>query len=181
MSEIINEIVPYTKIKTLRNKTNRTIFNPEIETSYKSPLVLIDYMPIFDYSKINEIEPKFIKEIYVINNIYYLGNYVSSGVLIIQSKDNKFAGVDFPKNSVFFKFEALTSQIEIDYSDDIEKVKNNLPSFSNLLFFQSDRIENNKYMTKFYTSDHLSEYQIIIKCFDMNNNILIKSINFNIF
>ncbi len=134
-------------------------------------LVLIDNIPINNNLAFLAIETNKIDRIELNNCGYIVGNKQYCGIINAFSKNNDMAGIDLPKNSMFFKYSLLN-----DYLENTKKVESHetedthLPDRRNCLYwnpyeeFVAGEINN----FSFYTNDVPGPYQIIVQAISKN-------------
>jgi hypothetical protein len=148
-------------------------YNPDI--SYYKPLILLDYVPVFNAENLLRLSPDLISRIDLINCTYVRGNMKFGGIISVFSKKGDMAGIELPENSYFFDFKTYEPQDEIsfpDYSD--SKSNERIPDFRNTMywnpFLQGHPSET--ISCEFYTSDNTGEYQVIIRGITEQGSIL---------
>jgi len=181
--EVFNEIIPYVVVRKSKGKYRIIVMNSETNQVYKEPLVLIDNLPVFNNEEIVKIHPTNIKSIDVINKTYVIGDYIFSGVILINTKTNNFAGVKFPDESVFVEYTSITPSVQYispQYNSE-EKLLCRAPDFRNLLYWNPNiTLKNDSNTVSFYCSDHCSEYEIIIRGVTKNGTHCFGSSSFTV-
>jgi hypothetical protein len=138
LEEVFNEIIPYTKIRTVKNEKKCIVYDRQLSYNYDNPLILVDNIPIFNVNHVLEIPPNKVEEIGIINKTYLLGNNFLKGIVLIKTKTENFGGVKMPNGSNFFEYTTLSSQ---SYPS-INTQKEN--KFSNLIYFNANLNLDNK-------------------------------------
>jgi len=168
LDEVFYEIVPYVRIKNKKGNYTISVRDPAQNIYYDKPLILLDYIPIFDINEIMKIHPTKVQRIEVVNGIYMLGDHALWGVVSLQTNTRNFGGARFPEGSVFVEYQTVTlSQFftSNEYNTE-EKSKSRLPDFRNLLFWDPKvELSTNKTTVSFYASDHASEYDVVVRGF----------------
>ena len=156
METVINEIVPFVRAKKRKGHFAISVFDDKLQMEYQKPLILIDNIPVDDVADLMKISPALVQEIRVINRIYYLGDFLLQGVVMIHTKEGRFGGISIPDDAVFIKYKTLSSQTSFI------PVQGGEDTFRNVLFWSSGNMPADLPTTfAFYTSQHLSEYDII--------------------
>ncbi len=174
LEEVFSEIIPYVSVKRKSKVPYLSVFNEEREIYYNSPLVLLDFISIYNIDALLKIKPVNLSKIDVINRSYCLGDYSYDGIVSIITKNNQFSDYEFPDNVVFLNFEGTSDLYDfyhVNYSE-TEDIKSRIPDFRTTLYWNPNVKINTPF---FYTSDHCSDYQIIITGVDDKGNI-VKSI-----
>lgn len=82
--------------------------NPQME--YLKPLVLLDYIPVYNFNKILELNISKIYSYEIVNEVYVRDDKIFGGVLNIISRRNDFANYKFPASAQFVPFTLLSDQ-----------------------------------------------------------------------
>ena len=94
-----------------------------------------------------------------------------NGIIRITTKTKDFAEISFPDESVFLEYQTVTPQSYPIFPNYLNATnKNRIPDFRSLLYWNSDiSITNKNKVIKFFASDHCSDYEIIVKGYNKNN------------
>lgn len=183
LQEFFIELIPQTSI--IKRKEGTTIvmkgYNPDI--AFYKPLILLDFVPVFNAENLLKLSPELISRIEVINSTYVRGNMCFGGIISIFSKKGDMAGIELPENSYFFDFKTFEPQNGISlpvYPD--SKGNERIPDFRNTLYWnpvvQGNPGETISY--DFYTSDNTGEYKVIIRGISEEGSILEGHCNFSV-
>jgi hypothetical protein len=168
MKEVFDEIIPFVKLKETDGHFRFSVFDKETEMLFRDPLILLDHIPVSDPDEIMKIHPSLVYSVGVITRVYVLGSNTFQGVISIQSKTGDFAGISYPSGSVFVEFQTLTPSSKLTFPtyDNINTFNKHLPDFRTLLFWDDDiKLSSLNHAFTFYTSDHCSAYDIIVRGF----------------
>ena len=84
----------------------------------------------------------------------------------IATNTDNFADYDFSGESVYVDFQTITTSdhpVLPEYNSENKK-KSRIPDFRNMLFWKPDLLLSDKDVSfSFYTSDHYSKYDIIVR------------------
>lgn len=167
MEELFTEIVPTAKYRKNREQYSFAIFDSKGNIISENPLILLDKIPVFDAVKIMELDISLIEKVEVINRNYILGENTFNGVIMLTTKTKNFAGIEFPKSSVFIEYPTIQKSDDIDFSagKNLPKDKR-IPDFRTTLYWNPNvkMLQNGNEIT-FQTSDSKGIYDIIIKGF----------------
>ena len=83
--------------------------NSSIEV-YK-PLIMIDHISVFDHEALLALSPEKIDRIDLISDVYLKGSVPFGGVLAIHSRKGDMAGIDLPRGSYFFDYQAFHPEL----------------------------------------------------------------------
>lgn len=181
--EVINEIVPSVRLKENNNQYRFTIFDDKAELTYENPLVLLDNIPVTDINELVKIHPAMIEKIELMNHPYILGDYTIWGLILITTKTDNFAGLKLPEESAFLNYQTQTNSasfIPLQFGAELEENSSN-PFFHTTLYwnpyFNSDQdVEK----ISFYTSDNVSEYDLIVRGIKSDGSPYFGSVTFTV-
>jgi hypothetical protein len=167
IEEFLFELVPEVTVSYQKNI-------PSIHTSKRNAyqnlpfLILIDNIPISDVRTFLNIKPNAIKTIELIDNSYVIGDSKYNGVIHAFSKNQNIAGIDLPKNSLFFNYHTYSPS---KTCKDYRLINSRTPDRRNCLYWNPDLDLSNTNTTSFsfYTSDIQGDYEIIVHCISKIN------------
>lgn len=171
MQELFVEIVPNANFRKSKGQYSFVIFDSNGDPMPGSPLVLLDNIPIFDANKIMQLDIALIEKVDVIYKTYILGENVFQGVIMITGKTKNFAGVEFPKSSIFVEYQGIDESGEILSEQGISD-NCRIPDFRTTLYwnpFMSIRPGSNCF--SFQTSDSKGKYDIVVKGYDSKGKL----------
>jgi len=166
LEEFFFELIPTVYMHRVKEERYFIIQGEYGDISNYPPLILLDYVPVFDVRNILPVSPQQIEYIDIINRIYIRGSNSYGGIISIVSKDGDRAGVKLPSGSSFFSYSTFSSGIEpvfTDYSP--QENAERIPDLRTTLYWAphmnispggQDKLE-------FYTSDIAGEYMIVIR------------------
>lgn len=165
LEEVFDEIVPLVNIGKRNKHSFFTVYDDINKTTYNDPLILYDNVPVFNLNKLLGINPKYIKQIKVINRRYIIGNYIFNGIIFITSKTGKFPGINVSENYKIINYQTCSKTIKTQYPYYQSTDKNNkhIPDFRSTLYWNPDLKVFDSKTIEFYTSDYCSEYEVIIR------------------
>lgn len=179
LEEVFNEIVPHASIKRRDKIPYLSVFDETRNVHYDNPLLLLDFVPIFNIEEFLNINPLNVKSIAVINRSYRLGEIDYRGVVNVSTKKNNFSEYPFPNNVVFFDFEGVSFPYNFKnkkYFEDNSQ-QNRIPDFRTVLYWnpnvKTDTIS-------FFTSDYCADYQVLITGIDKRGNMIKSLQNFTV-
>lgn len=165
IEDYLNEFLPNIVIRK-RDKTKYFhILGSYPELSIYEPLVLVDFVALYNVDWILSISPKKVDRIEVIEKPYILGNICYGGLIHIISVDGDFAGVNLPSSGQFFKYRMFVSRDSLK----VKKPENpRIPEARNLLYWNSEVQLNNGQSGEyvFFAGDTPGKYTAIIKGMD---------------
>jgi len=174
LKDVFHEIVPLVSLVD-NDAVGLKIYNSRTGTYFSNPLVLIDNIPVFDIEAMLKLNPVFIERIAVVNEKYYLGDYLANGIISIHSKRNNFASIKFSSDAIFLKYKTLSYSSIPDFVcyESIDIKNNRSPDFRNCLYWDT-KVLGGKEKTdySFYASDHCAEYDIVCRCVTKEGKII---------
>ena len=162
---IFRELVPSVKVKNDGGKYSLTVTDPDRRLAQSDPLIMVDFIAIFDVNELMKINPTDLKKIDIYTTPFVLGNTQIEGVILITTKTDNFGGINMPAESAFFEYTTISDSYYFDppiYESD-EQVNSHDADFRNLLFWDASLKVKDFEKVTFYASDHCSEYDIIIR------------------
>jgi hypothetical protein len=169
--EIFHEIVPFARIRSSKNKYEVNVLDPAKNIWHESPLILLDNIPISDPEQFIHLHPSEIERIGIVNKTFVLGENFIHGIVLIETKSQKFSGLDLNPQAVFVDYKMFSAQDEFSaprYNSKAE-LENPSPDFRNTLYWSPNFHLTNDSCISFFTSDQTGQYDIIVKGIDENN------------
>jgi hypothetical protein len=166
MREIFDEITPFVSTQKVKDGFILNIYNEKEGLVYKEPLVMVDFVPVFNTNSILALKPEEISQIEVNNQTQYLGNFEIKGCVNIRTKTKQLGGIKFPQQTVFLNFKGYQPEVKAKFNSyfTAKELENRLPDFRNLLYFGSfSKMPEN---FSFYTSDSEGFYSMKFLFFD---------------
>jgi hypothetical protein len=165
IQEVFNEIVTYTRLRERNGQYQLVVYDDQSQLTYDDPLILLDGIPITDAGLLLNLHPAQIDRIEVMNRTYILGDLTIRGLVSIRTKTDNFGGIDLPDEVVFVNYQtrSLPAKFTPVGRNEIETFNGSVPWFRTLLFYNwinGNAIE--PLFNEFFTSDHQSQYQVIL-------------------
>ncbi|MBU1013287.1 MAG: hypothetical protein KKG99_09780 [Bacteroidetes bacterium] len=162
---IFRELVPSVKVKNDGGKYSLTVTDPDRRLAQSDPLIMVDFIAIFDVNELMKIDPADIKKIDIYTTPFILGNTQIEGVILITTNTDNFGGIKMSAESAFFEYTTVSDSYYFDPPtyESVETANSHDADFRNLLHWHASlKVKDFKKVT-FYASDHCSEYDIIIR------------------
>jgi hypothetical protein len=165
IEDYLNEFLPNIVIRKKDKTKYFQILGGYSELSIYEPLVLVDYVAVYNVDWILSISPKKVNRIEVIEKPYILGDICYGGLIHIISSDGDFAGVNLPSSGQFFKYMMYTPPDLLH----LKKPENpRIPDARNLLYWNPEvelkGRQSNEYVI--FAGDEPGEYTAIIRGVD---------------
>lgn len=167
---VFDELVPRCSVIKRKENFHLIVDNEDEDILYQNPLVLIDNIPVFDMNHLMEIHPSKIEKISVYTEPMVLGDNLIEGLVLVTTRSDNFAGIEMPKGSIFLNYQTISTsnKFEAPRYDKKDKRESRLADFRTTLYWSPKLLIKDKEQINFYTSDHESEYEVIVKGFSMS-------------
>jgi hypothetical protein len=167
MEEVIKEYVKEVHLKKRNKSFQFEVFN-EANISYfkDEPLTLIDGVPVFNVSKIIDLDPLKIKRIDITACNFFKGKEEYNGIVSFVTYNGDLGGYPLNPNTLVIDYEGLQIERRF-YSPTYETTaqqQSRLPDYRNVLYW-SPKLESKKGAASFsfYTSDIPGKYILLIQ------------------
>jgi len=179
LEDYFKELIPSTKIYKKNGKKRIRIVGEYSELSIFEPLVLVDFVPIFNIDALLTISPKHVKRIEVITKPYIMGSIVYGGIIHVVSGDGNFGGVSLPSTGQFFKVQTFEKPINYQNS---KAYNNRVPNTLNCIYWNPDISfgDKNELKLSFDTGDSPGKYYVIVRAFNSSGIEMMKTYSFEI-
>jgi len=107
LEEVFVNLVPSVNVVRRRGERSLRISGGNSGMLVFPPLVLVDYIPVFEREALLDLDPDKLLRIDVINEVYVKGNVSFGGVISILSQKGDMAGIDLSPGSFFFDYGCL--------------------------------------------------------------------------
>lgn len=167
VKEFIFEIMPEITVTTLKDQP--AIHSASMNVFQYYPfLIMLDNIPVTDVAAFLAIRTNTIERFEIVDNSYVIGGAKFNGILNAFSKKQDLAGIDLPKNAMFFKYQMYTGQ---ENEGTYSLTDPRLPDRRTELYWDPDlKIQGAKEASfSFFTSDIPGEYEIIISQISQKN------------
>lgn len=164
MNELFTEIVPNVKARKARGEYELTIYDSNGNEFSTDPLVLVDYVPIFDPDALMAIDPAQVEKTEVIDKVYVLGDYTFNGVVMVTTKTKNYSAISLPGSGIFLEFQGLESDLlPVGISLVDEPLSGSKPDFHTTLYWNPalDPV-NSGTEFRFRTSHNTGIYDIVV-------------------
>ena len=181
--EVFRELVPMVSLRGKIGSRRFHIFDKETLVNYDNPLVLLDFVPVSDIDNLLQIDPSQLEAIDVFYSDYLLGDHTLGGIISLRTQKGDFAGFKWTDNSVFLSYKTL--QAEITFRQPVystpESKNNRKPDFRTLLYWNPKvQLNGEPLSLNFYTSDQLSDYEIVVRGFTEDGKACYGRIDFGV-
>jgi hypothetical protein len=168
MQEVFFELLPGVSLKSRKDVYKITIIDPvDNRVQKRPPVLLIDGVIINDATVIANLDPEIVERIDVIEEKYFVGDYIFYGLINVITRAGDFSCASIPDQALRLKYKAIDQELsftEPEFSLP-DKGLNNIPDFRNTLYWNPSltRGKDGKYTVNFRASDLTGEYEINIQ------------------
>ncbi len=182
MEQLIDEILPFVHARKANGDYSISIQDKEVYTNYSSPLILIDNYPVSNLNAFLELNPKAIEKVSLNYTPQNHGEVRLNGIISFFTKTDNFAGYPTKDASVFINYKTanISQKLKFETYEDNLKLKRKTPDFRNLLYWEPGIRINHQKSVSFYTSDNISEYEIMVRGISEGGELLIGKTSINI-
>ena len=182
LQTVFRELIPSIKVRKKQGDFELTLYDLENGVRFDDPIVLVDNLPIFDMNEVMKVSPRNIKNIALINHPFLLSDETLNGVVMINTSTRNFGGITFNPGSVFMEYQTIANPFKmapIDYSLNQFKSQR-LADFRNMLHWEANLQFTDQSTVEFFTSDHNSVYDVIVKGFTADGKICYGETSFTV-
>lgn len=168
MQEVFFELLMGVFIKTKKSEYKITMNQYAGSTVIESiPSLFVDGVLVKDPSVIAAIDPELVETIDVVQQKYFVGNYLLDGIVNIITKSADFSVAALPDYAIREPYKVIDPQVSFhspDYSTASALVSHK-PDFRNTLYWNPSIKTNNegKASFDFWTSDYKTDFELNIQ------------------
>jgi hypothetical protein len=178
MMDVFNEIVPYCHVKKSGKDVSIQMFDKKTKVVFSQPLILLDGIPFQNDSALLSLSPSKIISIGAIAEPFVHGSEILYGIMNIKSVDGNLGGLKLPNDLAvidYVTYSPLTSQQFKEHKKEADTSKRT-PDFRNTLYWNPSVVLRDDIATvQFYTSDYISDYDIIVRGVNEKGNLIFKT------
>jgi hypothetical protein len=168
VQEVIYEVVPDVRVIRRAGKAFITVSDFKPYSQGFKTLVLLDGIPLADQHELLDLPPNRVKMIQVKNKLFIHGDYLFSGIVNLVSRNEDFAGLKLPAQS-------MTGSFVLPMHDDHKNISGKTPGSPFLpvldpVLFSGDLNPQAKRALQFQTGDLPGNYRIRIFGFDRSGS-----------
>ena len=164
MAEVFNEIAAGVFLRKKDGKEILSIFDPDQQKWYDSPLILLDNVPVFNIASLKKLDPAGIEAIDIYNSDYIIGDYTIGGIISIVSKTENFNGYEWGPQNAFTTFKCMAEPPI--FEQPVQSGERHHPDFRPVLFWQPELTLNPQLETEtipVFTSDQPGVYEVEVR------------------
>jgi len=105
MSQYFTDIPSYVLVKRKNGKRYLRLLDEESNVMSYEPLILVDWIPVDDAERVLAMNPTNIKNIDVVNHLYYHGNQEYGGIIHIHTRERNMADLKFPESNIYLNYQ----------------------------------------------------------------------------
>jgi hypothetical protein len=163
MEEVFINLVTNVNVVRTRGESRLVIQSENSAMGYYDPLILIDYIPVFDHRAVMTLDTRDFVRIEVIGDIYLKGNIVFGGIISLHTREGNMAGIDLPDGSYFFDFISLQRPVPEAKSGSVEGDR--IPDLRNTVLWMEDMLfdPGSTREVTFRAPDAPGEYVVLVR------------------
>lgn len=164
LREFLFELVPEFRIENQKKTTVLKLTRMTSLAAY-SPLCLIDNVPVSHLDDFLKIPTEKIEKIEIIDKPWIAGNTQYNGIIQAFSKKRDMAGINIPRNSVFFRYKFLADEYPVRFPEfENSNRVSRIPDRRNTLYWNGVvHINPGKQQSfTFFTADLKGEYEVVV-------------------
>jgi hypothetical protein len=165
LETVFREIVPKCMVRKKGDQYLIHVVDVQNYFNSENPLILVDHIPVFSVNELFKINPSKIKKIEVSPTNIILGDNLIKGLIMLTTDTEDFGGMNMPKSSTFLEYQTIskTHLFKPISGVSAEDPLNRLANFRTTLYWNPELILEKEKSIQFYTSDHCSEYDVIVR------------------
>jgi hypothetical protein len=177
MEEVFFELLPRVSLKKRNSVFEILITERYNENTFQlSPDLFLDGVKITDAAIIANLDPQNVEKIDVVKDKYAIGTYFFSGILNVVTKSADFRSIPLPDHMIRLPYRVLDPALSFaipDYSSE-ERKMSSIPDFRNTLYWNPSLKpdKEGKIRVEFWTSDVVSDYEIIVQGINEEGEII---------
>ena len=163
LEEIFINLIHDVQFYRRQGKTRIRILSENSSIEVYKPLVMIDHISVFDHEALLALSPEKIDRIDLINDVYLKGSVPFGGVLAIHSRKGDMAGIDLPRGSYFFDYQAFYPELPpVNPSPDLQE---RTPDSRNTLLWSGKLVlqQNKASEVPFTTPGTKGKYVVLVR------------------
>jgi hypothetical protein len=166
MQEVFFELLPGVTMKSENAGYRITIGGITDNRLNVDPLLLIDGVVIRDPALVYNLDPELVEKIDVVKSRYMIGDYMFYGLINIITTKGTLDNIRLPEEAVRLRYRDYEPDQKFSYPDYSlnQSLQSHLPDFRNTLYWNNLTLSasDKKISLKFFASDFISDYDIII-------------------
>jgi hypothetical protein len=180
LEEIFINLIPEVQSYRKQGKTRIRILSDNSSIEVYKPLIMIDHISVFDHEALLALSPDKIERIDLINDIYLKGSVPFGGVLAIHSRQGDMAGIDLPRGSYFFDYQAFHP--ELPPVESRPELQERIPDTRNTLFWSGNLVlqQNQALEVPFRVPETKGKYVVLVRTVSPDGVVYAASAEFQV-
>lgn len=182
LETVFREIIPFCSVRRNGDDYSLHIINNLNSFYSEDPLILIDDIPVFNVNELLKVHPSKIEKIEINYTSMILGDYIINGVISLTTETDNFGGIQLPEGSIFLEYQTISPsfKFEAPLYDSKKSKSNRIADFRTLLYWNPDLNTTQNTAISFFTSDHCSEYDVIVRGYTSDGEKCYGKISFSV-
>jgi hypothetical protein len=163
LEEVFINLVPGVNVEQRKETVRFRIQSDNNSISYSDPLLLVDYIPVFDAGALLKLDPRAFERIEVIREVYIKGTVAFGGIVSFISKNGDMAGIDLPAGAYFFDLRTLNTSFNHEYRDTDQQKR--IPDIRNTVLWvdNMELLPGSEGEISFKAPSHSGTYQVLVR------------------
>ncbi|MFW5820900.1 MAG: hypothetical protein ACOCWA_06400 [Bacteroidota bacterium] len=172
LSDYFLELNVPVRIKHEKNEISLSIISEDPTINLYPPLVMVDYVPVYDRESFLKINPKKVLRFDLMNSPYQRGEFIYGGILNVISKNNDFTGIKLPETGIFLDYQFLTPSMRKASWE--QAPGKDQPDTRNTLYWNPEAglRKNGESAFSFYTADTKGTYLVKVSAITKKGEII---------
>jgi hypothetical protein len=166
LEEVFEEIVPGVRVRHEKAGSSLSVYDERSQIYYDDPLILLDYLPIYDVDALLGISPERIARIEVFPRRYVFGDLLLGGMVRIHTSRADLGGMLPPSQTVFLRYEGLSPVVSFPagkYETGLP-VTSSWPDLRTTLCWRPDlRLSADGLTVACFAADAAAEYEVVVQ------------------
>lgn len=163
LEEVFINLVPNVYVLKRKGKKSLKIESKNNSIAVYSPLIMMDYIPVFDLEALLTLNPEKLSGIDVINDVYVKGGVYFGGIISIHSREGDMAGIDLSAGAYFFDYLCMAP---VETYQAVQPVQGDrIPDTRNTILWL-DRVKvkrNEPFEYSFIAPTRVGEYTVLFR------------------
>jgi hypothetical protein len=180
LEEIFINLIPEVQFYRKQGKKMIRILSDNSSIEVYKPLIMIDHISVFDHEALLDLSPDKIERIDLIDDIYLKGSVPFGGVLAIHSRKGDMAGIDLPRGSYFFDYQAFHPELPPVESRPV--LQERIPDTRNTLLWSGNLVlqQNKALEVPFKAPDSKGRYVVLVRTVSAEGEVYAASAEFQV-
>lgn len=180
IEEYFSVVTPQVYIRGPRGSKRLRVLGDHPDLDIYPPLVMIDGVAIPDLGSVLSVSPRNIDRVEIIDAPYIRGNITFGGIVNLISRNDNLGLINLPESGILANYKMFDYPPPDNHNQQI--TDKNLPDVRNTLYWNPSLklIPGMDTTIRFYTSDLIGEYQVVILGYDQGGEYTREVLSFTV-